>query len=258
VGYVDGETEDIARKTIFDRLNRHQLDYLCNVQVVERGTDIPRVSCVQLCVAIGSIVRFRQMVGRGSRVHPDKEDCLVLDHGGNIQRHGFFEDDPSWSLDRSTKDAGEVGTRPTIECPRCQAIYRGGKCRSCGYEPAAKERAAQGLEFDGTELREVKREEKVVTAKTAEQLMVSALYMAGRSGRTWRQCCGIFNGMCQKQNTPGYKIPSAIEVAGHRYRMVRMGSADGGRKVAQLYPFTARGGHGGEYLIERVAAEPQW
>jgi hypothetical protein len=64
--------------------------------------------------------------------------------------------------------------------------------------------------------------------------------------------------MCQKQNTPGYRIPSAIDVAGHRYRMVRMGSADGGRKVSQLYPFTARGGHGGEYLIEQTAAEPQW
>ncbi len=136
VAYVDGETDDTARKTMFSQLNHHQIDYLANVQVVERGTDIPRIGCVQLCVAIGSLVRFRQMVGRGSRVHPDKTDCLCLDHGGNILRHGFFEDDPQWSLDITTKEAGEQGTRPTIACPRCSSIYRGGKCRNCGYEPS--------------------------------------------------------------------------------------------------------------------------
>jgi superfamily II DNA or RNA helicase len=70
VAYVDGETPDEERRGIFRQLNYHQIDYLCNVQVVERGTDIPGIQCVQLCVAIGSIVRYRQMVGRGSRVHP--------------------------------------------------------------------------------------------------------------------------------------------------------------------------------------------
>lgn len=593
VAYVDGETEDTERRTIFSMLNHHQIDYLANVQVVERGTDIPRVGCVQLCVAIGSVVRFRQMVGRGSRVHPAKTDCIVLDHGGNISRHGFFEDDPQWSLDITVKDAGEQGTRPTIECPRCCvargtmiltdrgevpiedvritdrvwdgiefcshdgtccngikeaihwgglmltpdhraltnggwkeaetaksggwrpviggiagtpirtsddsnpycplprskprsrsglfalwktwlealpqnlsasssrmralfgevwsglsgmacsegqsaeiamsvpsapclrelwwsryrvsvcivngggaldncqswlaaeqvvdhrpdrqqrtlragqsamgyvsnpaaqqrlgldsavspelpvrdvlrhttnepeakwidtetdrrpldfkvwrgvqcadvagqaeagisiceiqqaptylhetkrddagadrqpmavevwdilnvgprnrycangvivancAIYRGGKCRSCGYEPSQKERRGQGLEFDGSELKEVKREEiKAVARKSAEQLMVQALYIAGKSGRTWRQCCGIFNGLCKKQGSD-YRIPGSVEIGGHRYNLVRAGSDDGGRKVGDLYPFTvSRGGHGGEYLAK--------
>ncbi len=256
VGYVDGETDDIARKTLFSQLNHHQIDYLANVQVVERGTDIPRIGCVQLCVAIGSVVRYRQMVGRGSRVHPEKTDCLVLDHGGNVLRHGFFEDDPQWSLDITVKDAGEQGTRPTIECPRCQAIYRGGKCRSCGYEPSQKERRGQGLEFDGSELKEVKREEaKTVKVKSAEQLMVQALYAAGRSGRTWRQCCGIFNGLCKKQGSE-YRIPGSVEIGGHRYNLVRAGSEDGGRRVGDLYPFTvSRGGHGGEYLAKQTVSQ---
>ncbi len=256
VAYVDGETEDIARKTIFSMLNHGQLDYLANVQVVERGTDIPRIGCVQLCVAIGSLTRFRQMVGRGSRVHPEKTDCLVLDHGGNIKRHGFFEDDPAWSLDITVKDAGEQGTRPTIECPRCQAIYRGGKCRSCGYEPSPRERMGQGLEFDGRELQEVKREEsKPTKGKSAEELMVSALYIAGKSGRTWRQCCGIFNGLCKKQGSD-FRIPSSVTVGGQRYRIVRMGSDDGGRKVGDLYPFTvSRNSHGGEYLVKEAVSQ---
>lgn len=249
VAYVDGDTPDDARRTLFWQLNNQQLDYLCNVQVVERGTDIPAIACVQLCTAIGSVVRYRQMVGRGSRVHSTKTDCIVLDHGGNIKRHGFFEDDPQWSLDITTKDPGEAGTRPTIECPRCNAIYRGGKCRNCGYEPSPKERRGQGLEFDGRELTEVKAtEQKPPKTKTAEELMVSALYSAGRSGRTWKQCMAIFYGANEKQGTR-YRVPDSITVGGNRYTMVRRGSEDGGRKVAQLYPFTAsRGSHGGDYL----------
>lgn len=248
VEYVDGETDDDRRKLIFRWLNKAEIDYLCNVQVVERGTDIPRIGCVQLCVAIGSVVRYRQMIGRGSRCHPEKTDCLVLDHGGNIKRHGFFEDDPPWSLDVTTKDPGEVGTRPTIECPMCQAIYRGGKCRNCGYEPTPRERKAQGLEFDGSELREVKRKEtKDPAIKSPEALMIEALYRAGRSGKTWRQCYGIFKRMSEQQGT-NYRIPKTVEIAGRKYAMIKYGSEDLGRKVESLYPIVL-GKHGGPYLV---------
>lgn len=254
VAYVDGLTPDEERKSIFRSLNEHWIDYLCNVQVVERGTDIPRIGCVQLCVAVGSLVRYRQMIGRGSRVHPDKTDCLTLDHGGNVQRHGFFEDDPAWSLDITEKALGEVGARPTIECPKCQAIYRGGKCRHCGYEPTARERRGQGLEFDGRELKEFKREEKTASVKTAEQLMVACLYAAGRSGRTWKQACGMFRGKCDKQGST-YRVPKTVNVGEHRYQMLRYGSDDNNRRVSVLFPFTC-GEHGGEYLIEeRATAE---
>jgi len=253
VEYLDGETPDEERAAIFRCLNNHSIDYLCNVQVVERGTDIPRIGCVQLCVAVGSIVRYRQMIGRGSRCHPAKKDVLILDHGGNIKRHGFFEDDPPWSLDIRTKEAGEVGARPTIECPMCQAIYRGGKCRSCGYEPTPRERRAQGLEFDGTELREVKREEKAKPkAKSPEQLMVSALYMAGRSGRTWRQAVGIFKRLNEEQGT-SHRVPRTVEIAGRRYEMLRFGDDESGRRVDRLYPIV-RGSHGGSRLIREMAS----
>ena len=252
VEYVDGNTPDDKRRQIFTWLNNHEIDYLCNVQVVERGTDIPAIACIQLCVAVASLKRYHQLIGRGSRCHPEKTDCVLIDHGGNIKRHGpygFFEDDPPWSLDITTKDPGEVGARPTIECPKCQALYRGGLCRNCGYEPTPRERRAQGLQFDGSELKEVTRKEKKETkAKSAEELMVSTLYMAGRSGRTWRQCVGIFKGKCEKQGS-NYRVPRTVTVGGHRYEMIRYGSDDSTRRVSMLYPFV-NGEHGGEYLVE--------
>ena len=264
VEYVDGNTLDEERRQIFSDLNKHYIDYLCNVQVVERGTDIPAIACVQLCVAVGSLVRYRQMIGRGSRFdlekYPDKKDCVLIDHGGNIQRHepyGFFEDDPPWSLDVTTKDPGEVGSRPSIECPKCQALYRGGRCAHCGYEPTSRERRAQGLVFDGSELQEVTRKESKAKVRTAEELMVSALYASAQSGCFWKQCFKIYKQSCEKQGTP-HNVPRTVEVAGHRYKMLPFGSEDAGRKVAILYPFFLTGEHGGEYLIQEsaLAGEP--
>lgn len=252
VEYVDGDTPDDERRSMFWRLNNAELDYLCNVQVIERGTDIPRIGCVQLCVAIGSVVRYRQMIGRGSRMHPEKADCLVIDHADNVRRHGLFEDDPHWTLDTTAKDPGEVGKRPTIECPRCKAVYRGGKCSNCGYEPRKEERAAQGLTFDGRELKEITKAAEKPSTKTPHDLMVSALYRAGKSGKTWKVCAGfIYKTMHEEQGT-SHRVPKTVTIAGRRYNMVRFGDPDGGRKVADLYPITVGGGHGGRYLVSEA------
>ncbi len=252
--YVDGETPDEERRAIFTCLNNAEIDYLCNVQVVERGTDIPRIGCVQLCIATSSVVRYRQLIGRGSRIHPEKTDVVIIDHGGNIARCGFFEDDPDWSLDITTKDPGEAVARPTIECPKCQAIYRGGKCKNCGYEPSKRERRGQGLEFDGSELKEVKPKEKKKAVRSAEEMMVSALFAAAHSGRTWKQCVGIYKRSCEKAGVR-HHVPRFVNVGRNpqRYEMVQYGSPDGGRKVSVLYPFFAGGGHSGDYIVETVA-----
>ncbi len=248
VGYVDGDTEDITRRRLFWELNNGKLDYLCNVAVVERGTDIPHIGCVQLCVAIGSVVRYRQMIGRGSRISEGKQDCLVLDHGGNIARHGFFEDDPNWSIDRSSNGVGEVAPKPTIECPECSTIYRGGKCKNCGYEPTKRERKAQALEWDGTELKEFKERPKPKKVRSAEDIMITCLYSCGRSGRTWKQAVGMFFGMNRQQNT-NYKIPKRVTVGCHTYRMVGYGDIRSGERVKHLFPFTVdRGNHSGPFL----------
>lgn len=252
--YVDGDTPDDERKAMFSALNLHEIDYIANVQVIERGTDIPRIGCVQLCLAIASITRYRQMIGRGSRKHPEKTDCVVIDHGGNVHRHGLFEDDPHWSLDQSQSEDEGIKAKPTIECPQCKAVYRGGRCRSCGYEPTPKERKSQGLDFVGGELVEFTKEtasEK--KQKSPEQLMTEALYKAGRSGRTWKQCVGIFRKLNERQGT-NYRVPKSVSIAGRQYEMIRFGDENGARRVAALFPIV-NGKHGGDYMIDHRVSE---
>lgn len=235
--YVDGETEDEERRALFQHLNEGRIQYLCNVGVIERGTDIPRVGCVQLCTAIGSVVRYRQMVGRGSRVHPDVSDCIVLDHANNVRKHGFFEDDIDWTLEWGERPAKTHEPRATVECPQCGCVYRGGKCKACGYEPTARERKAQGLEFDGDELKEVNKREKKPKQQTCEEIMRDALYKAGNCGGSFRQAL-YFAYTEAKRQGKRMRIPATIEVAGVRYKMIPYSSSDKEAKVRNTYGFT--------------------
>lgn len=70
--------------------------------------------------------------GRGLRIHPNKENCLFLDFGGNILRHG-----PIDQIHIKNKNGKrELGVAPMKECPNCKnAIYAVQMvCPECGYE----------------------------------------------------------------------------------------------------------------------------
>jgi hypothetical protein len=222
---------------------------ICNVGIIERGTDIPEVQCVQLCTAIGNLPRYKQIVGRGSRVAPGKADCIILDHGGNVQRHGFFEDEVAWTLDRSIKASKEHQPRATIECPKCGAIYRGGKCSNCNYEPMRRERMDQGLMFEGGELVEVsKKDRKPKKKKTCEEIMISALFMGGKSGKTFKQSLGMAYKMAEKEGIR-FRVPKSVTVAGREFYMLPYGDERSSRRVGKLYPFTV-----GDYKSEPIYA----
>jgi len=235
--YVDGYTKDEDRRNLYHNLRMGNYEYLCNVGVVERGTDIPNVSCIQLCTAIGSIERYRQMIGRGARISPEtnKIDCLILDHAANVQEHGLWEDQISWFLDNHRVAAGEVADRPTMECPECSIVYRGGKCKECGYEPSVKERKAQGLKFDGSKLIEITHVGRK-TVTDPDKLWVNSVFAAGKSGRTWRQLCGMFLSKARKAGIKDPKIPRYFIIGGNQYQSLEYNDPDTGMKVRKIYP----------------------
>ncbi|MDW8265691.1 MAG: hypothetical protein RMJ52_10185, partial [Gemmataceae bacterium] len=74
---------------------------------------------------------YYQMVGRGFRLHPGKENCLVLDFGGNVLRHG-----PVDQIKVRERPAEEGGRAPAKECPECHSLI------AAGYEfpPAERHR----------------------------------------------------------------------------------------------------------------------
>lgn len=129
-GFVTGDTPDGVRAAILGRFRSGELKYLCNVNVLTTGFDAPHIDCVALVRPTMSPGLYYQMVGRGFRLHPGKSDCLVLDFGGNVLRHG-----PVDAIRIATDDRGD-GEAPAKECPNCQALIAAGyqTCPECGHQ----------------------------------------------------------------------------------------------------------------------------
>jgi len=73
------------------------------------------------------------------RLHPGKRDCLVLDYGGNIARHG-----PITDIKTPGQKREGAGQAPTKTCPGCSAEVAASArvCPWCDHEWPAPERKA--------------------------------------------------------------------------------------------------------------------
>ncbi len=135
-GWVDGQSPMRERDAILDRFKAGQLKYLANCNILTTGFDAPRIDCVVLLRPTLSPGLYYQATGRGFRLHPDKADCLVLDFGGNILRHGPVDD---LRIKEPGKGDGEA---PAKECPQCHAVVHAAysNCPECGHEFPPPER----------------------------------------------------------------------------------------------------------------------
>jgi DNA repair protein RadD len=129
-GFVCGDTPTEERDAILARFKAGELKYLSNVNVLTTGFDAPHIDCVALLRPTLSPGLYYQMVGRGFRLHPSKTNCLVLDFGGNVLRHG-----PVDQIRVKERPLG-VGEAPVKECPECNALIAAGYavCPECDYE----------------------------------------------------------------------------------------------------------------------------
>lgn len=89
--YVCGETKQKERDKIISDFKSGKISVVYNVGVLVRGFDYPEIDMVVLARPTMSTGVYIQMIGRGVRVHPDKEDCIILDMCGNVGRHCKFE-----------------------------------------------------------------------------------------------------------------------------------------------------------------------
>jgi len=135
-GFVTGDTPTKDRDAILGRFRRGELKYLCNVNVLTTGFDAPHIDCVALVRPTLSPGLYYQMVGRGFRLHPAKQNCLVLDFGGNVLRHGPVDD---LKIKPASLGGGDA---PMKECPECLSIIAAGyaRCPDCDYEFPPPER----------------------------------------------------------------------------------------------------------------------
>jgi ATP-dependent helicase IRC3 len=78
-GMVHGEMPADERAAVLHDFHTGHYAAITNVGVLTEGFDEPSVSCVAMARPTRSDSLYTQCVGRGTRLHPGKADCLVLD-----------------------------------------------------------------------------------------------------------------------------------------------------------------------------------
>ena len=100
---------------------------------------------------------FVQQFGRGLRTLDGKSVATILDHVGNVLRHGLPDAPRKWSLDRREKrsSSGPSDAVPLRACPECTRPYERAlpACPYCGHEPQPVVRGTpEAVEGDLTQL----------------------------------------------------------------------------------------------------------
>lgn len=172
--HIDGSTERSERKGAVDRFRRGETLVLSNVDLVGEGFNLPAIEASILLRPTQSLSLYIQQIGRCMRPAPGKDYAIILDHAGNLKKHGLPCDDREWSLkaERKKKKAVEIRTR---ECPECGGTHPiAAKCPYCGfvYETAraalAIDNDAQLVEVDVVAMRARKRMEESACKSYAE------------------------------------------------------------------------------------------
>ncbi len=134
---ITGESPPILRDEGIRRFKDGRLRILVNCDVLTTGFDSPRVDLIAVLRATQSVGLFVQICGRGCRLFEGKKDCLILDYGQNLERHGPIDQvkvRKFWSATKE-EDLYVVDKEPGKTCPECRSIVPDGiyQCADCGF-----------------------------------------------------------------------------------------------------------------------------
>ena len=99
---ISQETSTKQREAAIKRFNATPgASVLVNYIALTEGTDLPMVDCVIIGRHTTSESTIIQMIGRGLRTHPHKQDCLVLDYTGRTDMTDIIH---YWRIDQPREE----------------------------------------------------------------------------------------------------------------------------------------------------------
>jgi len=82
---VNGDSKD--RAEILEDFDNDKYNVLCNSMLLTEGWDCPSVDCVVVLRPTKVRSLYSQLIGRGTRLHPGKNELLLLDFLWHTERH---------------------------------------------------------------------------------------------------------------------------------------------------------------------------
>lgn len=135
--HIDGNTPSIERVAAARALAEGRIQVLVNVALMGEGFDLAAVAgmdcnveCVGLVRPTQSLALHLQQIGRGLR--PKRQPCIILDHAGNVMKHGLPDDERFWSLDGRKKGPPRKTTVKTCEVCLGVSPINATVCVCCG------------------------------------------------------------------------------------------------------------------------------
>ena len=111
---VNGNSAD--REQILRDFETGKYDVLCNSMLLTEGWDCPSVDCVVVLRPTKVRGLYQQMVGRGMRLHPGKENLLLLDFLWMTSRHDLCR--PSALISKDEAIAKKIDAQ-VLDCDGC-------------------------------------------------------------------------------------------------------------------------------------------
>lgn len=137
--HFDGDTPPKERTQIIEDFRAGRIQILCNVDLISVGFDCPDCECCILLRPTMSTALCIQQACRALRPAPGKT-AIILDHVGNVFRHGLPDEPRHWSLEGGMQKRREYTAEGRLSirtCLRCYSAYPG-EVKECPYchEPA--------------------------------------------------------------------------------------------------------------------------
>jgi superfamily II DNA or RNA helicase len=177
--HVDGETNVEERDNAIQKFQSGEILVLSNVDLFGEGFDLPSIEVAILLRPTQSLGLYLQQVGRSLRPAPGKREAIILDHAGNVQRHGLPDEERNWSLVgcEKRKSAQDGPVTSVRICEKCFAAQVSGSpsCQYCQFVFEIKARevaevAGELAEVDLSIARRGQRREQGM-AQTREELV---------------------------------------------------------------------------------------
>jgi DNA repair protein RadD len=162
--HIDGATDDAARDQSITDFADGKVQVLTQVNLVSEGFDLGSIAqkdvtidCIIDLAPTASLVNAMQRWGRALRPGPGKT-AILLDHAGNVLRHGLPDEERQWSLEgrKKTRRKADNDNEPDVKistCTQCFAVHAPApECPACGHVYPIKERKVEQQDGDLQEL----------------------------------------------------------------------------------------------------------
>lgn len=138
--HIDADCTDEQRDQAERDLKSGKVTIVCNVALWTTGINIPEIKCIIDAAPTHSLNLWIQKIGRGSRIHESFKDCLLIDHAGNLHRHGSFYEDREITLKENKKSTIDCEIEKMQSCPSCFRYFKPGPpaCPFCNEQRKIK------------------------------------------------------------------------------------------------------------------------